>query len=300
MIPTFEKFLYPFLLFLKDGEMNVKELRQRLIEHFNLSAEDVLLRTRNRNVTQVNDRIGWARQYFRRALFIDIPQKGVYRLTERGRDYLSQHDSLGIEDLMRYPEFAEYKTGKPKDVVGIIKHENENLTPHEQMELAYDVISNDLADQLLDEVKSKSPQFFENLVVKLLVAMGYGGNEKEALVTRFSHDDGIDGIIKEDKFGFDSIYIQAKRYISGNVQKPDMHSFLGTLDIHKATKGIFITTSSFSNGAIEASKQSSRAKIVLIDGKQLADYMIQYNVGVSVRQVYEIKRIDSDFFEEDE
>lgn len=167
------------------------------------------------------------------------------------------------------------------------------------MDDAYNEISESLIDDLLNAIKKQTPQFFERLVIKLLVAMGYGGSFKDAArVTQYSHDEGIDGIIKEDKLGLDSVYIQAKRYDNGTIGRKEIQSFVGALSGKGATKGIFLTTSTYTKEAIEYTP-APNIKIILIDGKQLCKYMIEYNIGVSTRQVYEIKRIDSDFFEEE-
>ena len=172
------------------------------------------------------------------------------------------------------------------------------MTPTEQMEIAFKNINDDLSADLLQRVLDMSPTFFEKLVIDLLLNMGYGGRNKEmAKVTPTSHDNGVDGIIPEDALGLDKIYIQAKRYKDSPVGKPEIQQFVGALEEQKATKGVFITTSKFTNGAIETANKASK-KIVLIDGKSLADYMIEYNVGVSEKKVYEVKKLDSDYFEE--
>lgn len=167
------------------------------------------------------------------------------------------------------------------------------------METSYKELRDELVNDLLAEIKSQSPLFFERLVIKLLVAMGYGGSFEDATnVTKYSHDEGIDGVIKEDKLGLDNIYIQAKRYDTGNVGRKELQSFVGALSGKGASKGIFITTSKFTKEA-SSYKPASHIKIVLIDGEQLANYMIDYNIGVSVRHTFEIKGVDSDFFIED-
>ena len=304
-IPIFEDFLYPFLLATNNKDMTLSEMRQHIIEHFHLTDEDLSLRTKNGNTTQVSDRINWVRQYLRRALMIEIPERGVYRITQRGKDYLATHDSLKKSDLMQYPEFASYATGlsPTKDnssestIVQVVP--NDELTPTEQLEQAYHSIIDDLAADLLQKTLEQSPYFFEHLVVDLLVKMGYGGSfANSAQVTQYVHDDGIDGIIYEDKLGLDKIYIQAKRYkLDNTVGKPQIQQFSGALDEQKATKGVFITTSTYSKEAKQYVEKLNK-KIVLIDGQELARYMIEYNVGVSTKQVYEVKRIDSDYFEE--
>jgi restriction system protein len=302
-IPKFERFLYPFLLQLKDKDVSTKEMKSALISHFNLTEEDCLLKTRSGSTLQLNDRIGWSRQWLRRALFIEIPQRGVYRITQRGRDYLNTHTDLRESDLLQYPEFREYSnvaistTTNASSDLGAVEDIKE-MTPTEQMDSAFKSINEDLAADLLQKVLEMSPEFFEKLVLDLLLNMGFGSRNKEmAIVTPTSHDNGVDGIIPEDALGLDKIYIQAKRYTDNPVSKPEIHKFIGALDEQKATKGVFITTSKFTSGAKETAEKASK-KIVLIDGKTLADYMIEYNVGVSEKKVYEVKKLDTDYFEE--
>lgn len=296
-VPLFEKFLYPFLYNLKDRELTLKELREKLISHFNLSIEDINIKTKSGNTTQFNDRIGWARQYFRRALFIDIPKNGTYRITQRGLDFLKNHTDLSIDDLMEYPEYAAYNSArKKKESKSDITHVGD-LTPTEQLEQAFESIANDLAADILTKVMEQSPAFFEHLVVDLMVKMGYGGSFADsAKVTQLSNDEGIDGIIYEDKLGLDKIYVQAKRW-SNPVGRPVIQQFAGALVGQNATKGVFITTSTYSKEARQYVTVLHQ-KIVLIDGSELARYMIEYNVGVSTKRVYEVKKIDTDYFEE--
>lgn len=306
-IPKFEDFLYPFLFRLKDmNNVSIKEMRKYIIEHFHLTDEDCKLRTKSGSANQLDDRLGWSRQWLRRALFIEIPQRGVYKITKRGVEYLQNHTDLRQTDLMKYPEFAEYATTssgtEKKQTAKVIEElEDSKQTPTEQLENAYQTIVKDLAADLLQKVLEQSAQFFEHLVLDLLLKMGYGGSLSDAgLVTKYSHDDGIDGIIKEDKLGLDKIYIQAKRYNTANtIVKPQIQQFVGALDEQKASKGVFITTSSYSSEARKYAEEKASKKIVLIDGQELARYMIEYNVGVSLKHVYEVKRIDSDHFEDD-
>ena len=303
-VPIFEDFLYPFLKATESKDMSVSEMRQYIIDYFHLTDEDCSIRTRSGNSTQVIDRLNWVRQYLRRAQMIEIPERGVYRITQRGRDYLATHDYLRKEDLMQYPEFASYANGTTESpssnsTPSITQDVKIDLTPTEQLEQAYHSIVEDLAADLLQKTLEQTPYFFEHLVVDLLVKMGYGGSfANSAQVTQYVHDDGIDGIIYEDKLGLDKIYIQAKRYkLDNTVGKPQIQQFSGALDEQKATKGVFITTSSYSKEAKQYVEKLNK-KIVLIDGQELARYMIEYNVGVSTKQVYEVKRIDSDYFEE--
>lgn len=303
-IPKFEDFLYPFLVQLKDKDITTKEMKDALVKHFNLTEEDCSLKTKSGSTFQLNDRIGWSRQWLRRALFVEIPQRGIYSITQRGKDYLQSHTDLRQVDLLQYPEYAEYahmpipEKDKPTTRKGDAVDLLEELTPTEQMDVAFKSINDDLAADLLQRVLDMSPNFFEKLVLDLLLNMGFGSRNKDmALVTPTSHDNGVDGIIPEDALGLDKIYIQAKRYTDNPVGKPEIHKFIGALEEQKASKGVFITTSKFTIGAKETVEKASK-KIVLIDGKSLADYMIEYNVGVSERKVYEVKKIDSDYFEE--
>lgn len=303
MVPLFEEFLYPFLKALKDGDVTSKEMKEYIIKHFSLSKADCALMTKNGSSTQVSDRINWTRQYLRRALFIDIPKRGVYSITQRGKEYLESHTTLHKADLVQYPEFAAYAIGG-----GIsTSHTNTattpsipstaSMTPTDQLEDAYQTINKDLAADLLQKVMDQTPKFFEQLVVDLLVKMGYGGSFADsAKVTQLSNDEGIDGIIYEDKLGLDKIYIQAKRW-SNQVGRPVIQQFAGALVGQNATKGVFITTSTYSKEARQY-VSSLHQKIVLIDGQELANFMIEYNVGVSTKKTYEVKRIDTDYFEE--
>ncbi len=305
-VPRFDEFLYPFLLQLKDKKVTTNEMRQLLTNHFGLTEEDLAIKTRNNTSTQFSDRFGWARQYLRRAGMLTIPKKGEYKITARGAEFLKNHKKLEVADLMEYPEFLTFAngTGNGKSAQvskGPTMMETVDITPDEQLEGAYKQINDKLADELLAKVKEQSPQFFEHLVLDLLLKMGYGDpTDESATVTPYSHDDGIDGIIPQDKLGLDMIYFQAKRYTPGNViGKPMLQSFVGALDEKNAMKGVFITTSSYTNEALKYINKTSK-KIVLIDGEKLARYMIEYNVGVSTTKTYEVKRIDSDYFYEEQ
>lgn len=271
-----------------------------MIEHFHLTDADCDLMTRSGSSNQLSDRIGWARQYLRRALLIELPSRGVYRISERGKEYLATHNDLRKKDLLEYPEFAAYANGTSVDTstqssflaAGSLEPE---VTPTELLESAYLSINKDLASELLQKIMEQSPKFFEQLVLDLLRAMGYGTS---AQATPYVHDDGIDGIIFEDKLGLGRIYVQAKRYAPGlNVGKPAVQQFSGALEEQHSMKGIFITTSDYSKEARTYVQKLSKS-IVLINGEELAKYMIENNIGVSVKKAYEVKRIDIDYFEE--
>ena len=298
MVPTFEKFLYPFLLSLKDGELTINQMREKITAFFNLSEEDLQVRTKSGRVTQVNDRIGWARQYFRRALLIDIPKNGTYCITERGKEFLKKHPhSITIDDLMEIPEYAAYNVSHKPFSGSSNSDEEEALTPDRQLDQVYKMYQKNIAAELLDKVLTLiSPKIFEQLVVDLLVAMGYGDKDS-ASVTQYSKDGGIDGIIYEDKLGLDKIYLQAKQW-KNPVGSKEVQQFSGALAGKKALKGVFITTSTFTSGAVKFVETISNQKIILIDGERLSLLMFQYNIGVQPDNVYITKRIDNEYFGE--
>ena len=303
MVPKFEYFILPYLELISDGKPHtLKDLTEYIADALNLSSEDREERTKKGSFTKLYDRTQWSGTYLRKALLTESIGRGKYVITQRGLDLLSSNPTYIDRTLLsQYPEFVDFTQKKNPN------EQNEDpsvisdceTTPFELMETSYKELRDQLVNDLLAEIKSQSPQFFERLVIKLLVAMGYGGSfEDAANVTKYSHDEGIDGVIKEDRLGLDNIYIQAKRFDTGSVGRKDIQSFVGALSGKGASKGIFITTSKFTKEA-STYKPSSNIKIVLIDGYQLANYMIDYNIGVSVRQTFDIKGIDSDFFTEE-
>lgn len=306
MVPKFEDFFLPCLKCLSNGKIYTqKMLRKYVIDYFHLSDADVCALIKSGRKTQVADRVSWTISYFMQAGLIDTPRRGNYKINEKGEKFLLEHENgFNKDDLMRITSFANFARRRNTDVENIPqKHSNvieKEDTPTDLIADAYGQINTSLAQDLLSKVLELSPAFFEKLVVELLVKMGYGGSfEDAASVTQYSRDDGVDGVIKEDKLGFDTIYIQAKHYDRKNiVGSKDIRDFIGALNIKHASKGVFITTSAFSDNA-KKSVKAIESKIVLIDGEQLCKYMIEYNLGVSVRQVYEIKQIDSDYFTEE-
>ena len=303
MVPKFEDFFFPCLLCLSDGNIhNQITLRKYVVDYFQLSEDDQKVLIKSGKKTQVHDKVQWTTSYFMQAKIVETPKRGNYKITQRGIDFLAKHpNGFGKKDLCEIPEFNVFATGKPKETNEIIikPESKEIVTPTETIEEAYNQINDTLADEIISKIMEMSPVFFENLVVELLVKMGYGGEfANSGIVTKPTKDDGIDGIIKEDKLGLDKILIQAKRYSSDNiVGRPAIQQFVGAITGQSASKGVFFTTSSFSKDALSY-KPGSGVKLVLIDGKTLASYMIEYNVGVSISKVYEIKRLDSDYFEE--
>lgn len=270
-----------------------------LANEFNLSPEDKaeLLPSRQQAVYQ--NRIGWARTYLGKAGLLESPVKGKIRISGRGRELLAS----GIEHidnnvLDQYEEFRQFRSNRTgeAEIVSPIPEAAEERTPDELIQEAFEQLRQGLVSDLLERVKMGSPIFFERLVVKLLVAMGYGGSERDAgQVLGGSGDGGIDGVIKQDRLGLDNIYIQAKRWQSP-VGSPEVRNFIGSLSLAKASRGVLLTTSFFSEAALSAARQDGR--IVLIDGVTLANLMVEYGVGVSVVARYEVKKVDSDFFDE--
>lgn len=246
-----------------------------------------------------NSRVRWAATYLKKAGLLEAPQRGYVKITKRGLEALKKKpEGIDGDFLSQYEEFRQFQTKKKDKKETAPDNQNTSETPIESIDLQYKKLREALASEILERVKQCTPQFFERLVIHLLVKMGYGGSLKDAgqAIGR-SGDGGVDGLIKEDMLGLDSIYVQAKRWTDKSVGSPDIDQFAGALSKKKASKGIFITTSGFSKDAL-ASVKDYGAKIVLIDGLQLAQFMIDYGVGVSVGQIYEIKKMDLDFFED--
>ena len=250
------------------------------------------------------NRIGWASTYMKKAGLIEATRRGYYRITSRGQDLLKkQPKAINVKLLKQYPEFLEFQQLKgtrsgEKASSSVAAPDSSTATPSEALETAYENIRDELADELLARLKKSSPSFFERVVVELLVKMGYGGSRADAgkAIGR-SGDGGIDGIIKEDRLGLDVVYIQAKRWDNNSVGRPDVMQFAGALQAQKANKGIFITTSRFTDDARSYVSQIG-SKIVLIDGEQLTNLMIENDVGVSTISMYPVKKIDADYFDE--
>ena len=301
-IPDFQSVMRPVLAMVQDGApLRLSELRERIADVFQLTEEERKERLPSGHQTVINNRVGWARTYLNKAGLLTIPSKGMVQITARGREALANGpERITVAWLKQFPEFADFHTAKPQsvDVLGVVEVEVAETTPDEQLAEAHQALVQSLADELLAQVRAATPGFFEQLVVDLMLAMGYGGSRKEAgKATQATNDDGIDGIIKEDKLGLDVIYLQAKRW-TNTVHRPEIDKFIGALTRQRARKGVFITTSEFSAGAREAALGLD-IKVVLIDGVELARLMVENNLGVSVKQVYEVKQLDSDYFAEE-
>ncbi|MBP6431229.1 MAG: restriction endonuclease [Ferruginibacter sp.] len=304
MIPDFETIMLPFLKTITDGkEHYMRNVEESLALHFNLT-KDELMELQPSGIDYIfKNRVGWARTYMKKAGLIDSPKRSYIILTQRGKDVIfSGIEKLNVKYLKQFPEFVKFQTPIKKEISSIkideIIDDNNTQNPEELIELGYSKIRQALEFEVLEKLKTVDPYFFERIVVELLVKMGYGGSIADAgkAIGR-SGDEGIDGIIKEDKLGLDVIYIQAKRW-QGVVGRPEVQKFVGALAGQRAKKGVFITTSYFTKEAIEYANQMD-TKVVLIDGEKLAQYMIDFNLGVSVQNTYEIKKIDTDYFEEE-
>lgn len=302
-IPDYQSIMLPLLELVSDKrEWVFRNVVEELSKKYSLTEEERKELLPSGQQPIFDNRVGWARTYMKKAGLIDSPKRGVLRISNKGLEVLqSKPDRINVKFLQKFPEFVEFQTLKRDENEAIAVTDNDiEQTPEESLDISYQKIRKALAVELLNKVMSLTPSFFEKLVVELLVNMGYGGSIKDAgrAIGR-SGDEGIDGTIKEDKLGLDVIYIQAKRWQSGNiVGRPELQKFVGALAGQGAKKGIFITTSSFTKEALDYSPKNE-TKIVLIDGERLAQLMIDYDLGVSLVNKYEIKRIDNDYFGEE-
>ncbi|MCJ7612243.1 MAG: restriction endonuclease [Candidatus Aminicenantes bacterium] len=298
-IPDYQAVMLPLLKFLGDGEVHSKrEAVDYLSEEFKLTDQERKELLPSGQQPIFGNRVGWARTFLKKAGLIKSIRHGYFAITDRGRQVLSQTpQKINVKFLEQFPEFIEFK--KTKKVKG--KKETPppaETNPEETLETAYQELQESLTSELMQTIRECSPEFFERLVIDVLITMGYGGSRKEAgeAIGR-TGDGGIDGIIKEDKLGLDIIYIQAKRW-DNTVGRPEIQKFAGALQGQKAKKGIFITTSTFTQDALDYINKIDN-KIILIDGERLAELMIEHNVGVTPVAAYEVKKIDSDYFIED-
>lgn len=300
-IPDYQSLMLPILhLAADEQEHSLQEATKSLAEQFNLTEAELAEMLPSARKTRFYDRVGWAATYLRKAGLLNATGRGRFQISPRGLDVLKQSPrQINVEFLSQFDEFIEFRTRRDKeDEEEITPGEIDVQTPEEAIEAAYQSLRQTLAEDVLQTVKGCSPSFFERLVIDVLVKMGYGGTRKEAgKAIGKSGDGGIDGIINEDRLGLDVIYIQAKKW-ENSVGRPEIQKFAGALQGQRAKKGIFITTSNFTNEAKEfASKIDS--KITLIDGETLSQLMIDYNVGINSIVNYELKRIDSDYFIEE-
>jgi len=300
-IPDYQSLMLPVLQVLEDRKVHTtSDLRDRIAEQLNLGPADLVERLASDSQTVFANRVGWAVQYLKSAATIQSVRRGAYQITERGIALLnSKPADISVKTLRRFPEFLEFQ-GRRSDVElpieSALPQKEAKSTPEESLEISFQILRDALVQELLETIQSSSPSAFEQLVVDLLLAMGYGGSEADAgKVVGKSGDGGIDGIIKQDKLGLDVIYVQAKRWKDG-VGSPEIMKFSGSLTKRHANRGVFITTSTFTKDALDF-VEAMPQKIVLMDGRQLAALMIEHNVGVSPTRSYTLKRLDQDYFE---
>lgn len=300
-VPDFQSLMRPLHEYISDGrEHTMMECKQALEERLRLSEEDTEELLPSGRQTVLLNRLHWAKSHFRMAGLLESTGRGVFRITDRGRTVLKTHPSrVDLRILRQQPGYEEARTSKREKAPVAAEDVNGDpaLTPEETIEEAHQKLRTSLADELLARLKTASPPFFERVVVELLVRMGYGGSRRDAgeAIGR-SGDEGIDGIIKEDRLGLDTIYLQAKRW-ENTVGRPEIQKFAGALQGFRARKGIFITTADFSGEAREYAGRID-SKIVLIDGRQLCSLMLDFGIGVSTVATYEVKKADNDYFDE--
>jgi restriction system protein len=297
-VPTFQEVMLPLLKLAADGaEHTFSTAVNQLATEFGLSEADQEELLPSGNQPRFANRVGWARTYLKAAGLLEMPARGVFKITNEGANVLAENPpAITMKFLERFPGYIEFRTPKGRDS-GTPDELDDQATPEEQLQAGYDAIRETLASELLDRIKKASPKFFEHLVVDLLVQMGYGGSRENAgRAVGQTGDGGVDGLINEDRLGLDVVYIQAKRW-QGTVGRPEIQKFTGSLEGLRARNGVFITTSTFSPDACDY-VQKIEKRVVLIDGRQLADLMIDTGVGVTPIAVLRIQKVDEDFFDD--
>ena len=300
-IPDFQTLMLPVLQVAEAEELHVGDAVKRLAAEFELTDEELSQLLPSGRQSTFANRVHWAKSYLGKAGLIKLTRRGYFEITDRGREILNSAPArIDINFLRQFPAFEQFRftTGDALSE-GHAEPTNQALTPDEEIRRARDRIEEELAQDILAKIMTGSPAFFERVVVKLVTAMGYGGSVEDAgQALGKSGDGGVDGVIDEDALGLDRIYVQAKRYKADlSVGAGAVRDFFGALDQFKAAKGLFVTTSIFSSGAVKTAENLSK-RIVLIDGVRLAKLMIKYDVGCRSEEQIFIKRLDEDFFEE--
>lgn len=299
VVPDFQSIMLPLLKYLNDEkEHTLREVIERISNEFNLTDEEKVIMLPSGRQPMIDNRVGWARTYMKKAGLIIMPRRGYMKISKEGMEVLNRNpEKINVRFLKKFPEFVEFREMKaekleaPED----LSETNEEETPDELMERGNKLINASLITELLQELRTCNPYYFEKIVGNLLEVMGYGDYE----ITKKSNDGGIDGIVNQDKLGIDKIFFQAKRYKENNqVTASNVRDFVGTLELSGVNKGIFFTTSKFPSNTEELLRGTQK-NIILIDGPKLAELMIEYNLGVSIEKTYYIRKIDSDFFSED-
>lgn len=310
MIPGYQDFMRPFLeiAYKADGkEVKLRDVVNQLADRFDLTEAEREESLPSGKQTVLDNRVGWAKTYLSKAGLLESTRRAHFVITPRGIDAVKQGTDINNDYLRKFEEFTSFKDSKSEktqiqivDLTDLINPSQTQIetTPDEQLRAAYSKINNSLADEILERTRKVTPAFFEQLLIELLIAMGYGGTgEGAAHALGKTGDNGVDGVINQDPLGVDQIYIQAKRYAEGNNISPaTIRDFFGALNLKKAHKGIFITTSDFTPSAKETA-QNLGTRIVLINGTELAKLMLRYNIGCRDEQVLHLKKIDEEFFE---
>ncbi len=294
--------MLPLLELVADGKDHLmKDVTRGVTSRFELSEDERRQLLPSGQQTIISNRVAWAKAHMKMAGLLENPVRGYIRISTAGRELLDKKPArIDLRVLRQYPLYLEFvKKSQTSDQTGDENHGIEPKTPKEVIDSAYNTLRAALAKELLEKVRASSPQFFEEVVIRLLVAMGYGGSLTDAgqRIGR-SGDGGVDGIIKEDRLGLDVVCIQAKRW-ENTVGRPVVQAFVGSMEMYRARKGVLLTTSSFSADAQDYVNRIESKKVVLIDGETLSDLMIDYNIGVSVAETYLVKKVDFDFFNEE-
>ncbi|ELD8764101.1 restriction endonuclease [Vibrio cholerae] len=300
MLPSYQDLMKPVLEAAKNEEVKLSNVVDLLAERFNLSEDERTELLPSGRQAAFTNRVGWAKTYLTKAGLLDSTRRGHFVITELGQDALISGEEINNQYLKHFDDFNAFtkqKNGDSSKVEETTLSDND-ATPDEVLRSAYKQINDALASEILARTRKVSPAFFEQLLIELLLAMGYGGSDEGMAHTLGrSGDNGVDGVINQDPLGVDQLYIQAKRYAEGNnISAGDIRDFFGALNLKKAQKGIFITTSEFTPSAIQTAKNLGM-RIVLINGKQLAHLMLRYNIGCREEQVISIKQIDEEFFD---
>ena len=307
-VPKYNEFFSPVLRALETGEIkHVSEIRKFALDYLNVSEEDRKAMLPSNTQRLVDNRVNWSITYLRKANLIERVARGKYKVTKTGLRVLHEKkDHVELKDLYQFDSFRQFintdtMSEEKKDLSKpSVLEDLQEGTPQDNLNASMEQINKELSANLLSEIMERSPAFFEKMVVQLLLKMGYGSALEDGFVTGCSGDEGIDGIIREDKLGFSSIYIQAKRWAEDKaIGRPEIQKFVGALAGQGAQKGLFITTGTFTKEARSYVEKQLSTKVVLVDGEKLTKLMIEYNLGVSVETVYTIKKIDTDFFSEE-
>lgn len=307
-VPKYNEFFSPVLRALEDGQIKrALEIRKYALNYLNVSEEDRKQMLPSNTQRLVDNRATWAITYLCKANLIERVAKGKYKITNTGIQVLHEKkDHVELKDLYQFDSFRQFintdtMSEEKKDLSKpSVLEDLQEGTPQDNLNASMEQINKELSANLLSEIMERSPAFFEKMVVQLLLKMGYGSALEDGFVTGYSGDEGIDGIIREDKLGFSSIYIQAKRWAEDKaIGRPEIQKFVGALAGQGAQKGLFITTGTFTKEARSYVEKQLSTKVVLVDGEKLTKLMIEYNLGVSVETVYTIKKIDTDFFSEE-